>query len=112
MRKKRAGYWSQTQPHYRMSASRRQTRSQGPIPSENDSEDDESDTEHNESDVPPARGSRTPLRTPQQQRRARSNPRRRPQEREPEDFNFMPQHAHPGGNQQANQEANAGNEEM
>jgi hypothetical protein len=57
-----------------------------------------------ESDAEPARG----RRTPQQQRRARSNQRRRPQEGEPEDFNFMPQHANPGGNQE---EPNVSNNE-
>lgn len=87
-----------------MSANRRQTRSQGAVPPEVGTDENESDTEHNESDAAPARG----RRTPQQQRRARSNQRRRPQEREPEDFNFMPQHANPGGNQE---EANAHNEE-
>lgn len=88
-----------------MSASRRQTRSQGARPPDEDPNQNESDTtERNESDAEPARG----RRTPQQQRRARSNQRRRPQEREPEDFNFMPQHANPGGNQN---EPDAGNNE-
>ena len=87
-----------------MSASRHQTRSQGPLPPENDPDNKDSGSHNNESEEEPARGRRE---TPRQHGRARGGQRRRPQEREPEDFNFMPQHANPGGNQ----EPNAGNNE-
>jgi hypothetical protein len=76
-----------------MSANRRQTRSQGPLPPEDNPNNNDSDS--GEQEPPKAR-----RETPQQQRRAREDQRRRPQERDPEDFNFMPQHANPGGNQE------------
>jgi hypothetical protein len=74
------------------------------MPPEADPNNEESDSNNNESEEEPARASRE---TPRQHGRARGGQRRRPQEREPEDFNFMPQHANPGGNQ----EPNAGNNE-
>ena len=86
-----------------MSASRRQTRSQGPLPPENDPDNEDSGSHNNESEEEPARGRRE---TPRQQPRARGGYGRRPQDREPEDFNFMPQHANPRGNQDPNEEDN------
>ena len=77
-----------------MSASRRQTRSQGPLPPENDPDNEDSGSHNNESEEEPARGRRE---TPRQQPRARGGYGRHPQDREPEDFNFMPQLANPGG---------------
>ncbi len=74
-----------------MSASRCQTRSQGPLPSEDDPNNEDSG---NESEEEPARERRE---TPRQQPRAIGGYGRHPQDREPEDFNFMPQHANPGG---------------
>ena len=83
-----------------MSANRRQTRSQGPMPPE-DNPNNNDDSDSGEQEPPRAR-----RETPQQQRRAREDQRRRPQERDPEDFNFMPQHANPGGNQEPDEPNN------
>lgn len=83
-----------------MSANRRQTRSQGPMPPE-DNPNNNNESDSGEQEPPRAR-----RETPQQQRRAREDQRRRPQERDPEDFNFMPQHANPGGNQEPDEPNN------
>jgi len=83
-----------------MSANRRQTRSQAPMPPE-DNPNNNNDSDSGEQEPPRAR-----RETPQQQRRAREDQRRRPQERDPEDFNFMPQHANPGGNQEPDEPNN------
>ncbi len=70
------------------------------MPPEDDPNNNDSDSANQESEEEPARARRE---TPQQQRRAREGQRRHPQEREPEDFNFIPQQASPGGNQEANE---------
>jgi hypothetical protein len=58
------------------------------LPPEDDPNNEESGSGNNESEEEPARARRE---TPRQQFRARGGYGRRPQDREPEDFNFMPQ---------------------
>jgi hypothetical protein len=69
-------------------------RRQGPLPPEDDPNNEDSGSNIDESEKDPARGRRE---TPRQQPREGDGYERRPQDREPEDFNFMPQHANPGG---------------
>jgi hypothetical protein len=63
-----------------------------PEPPLSDHENEGSDTEQ-EPELDPIR-----RRTPRQRPRSETPPRRRARERDPEDFNFMPRHANPGGN--------------
>ena len=63
-----------------------------PEPPLSDHENEGSDTEQEPEPDPIRR------RTPRQRPRSETPPRRRARERDPEDFNFMPQHANPGGN--------------
>jgi hypothetical protein len=69
------------------------------MPPEDNPNNNVSDSVDQEPEREPPRARRE---TPQQQRRAREDQRRCPQKRDPEDFNFMPQHANPGGKQEAN----------
>ncbi len=81
-----------------MSANRRQTRSQDrignappmPDPPLSDHENEGSETEP---EPDPVR-----RRAPRQRPRSETPQRRRAREGDPEDFNFMPQHANPSGN--------------